>query len=1002
MRRGADGAEAYLSRAYLDLPVQPGGQYLFRCQVHTTGGGSGRLFCSVGDAAGWDERSITWGRQLAPGEPVSALLPVVVPAGMTRIRLCLAAEGASTTSRFSDLSLELAVPPLLLAPATAAAPALDGVLDDPLWRDAPRLAPLRVLGDIGCPAALASEARLALRDGWLWIAVRCTEPDPDRIRAADQDSFAIYGDDCIEVYVSADRVEYSQVVVNAAGRHGWKRFNRPVAGRSWLPVADEGAPGTVESAARIDRTRGEWACEMRLRLADVLGAGAGGRAPLHLNLVRHRPRTAEEYVSWALLPGITNHDPRHFASVILDLPGSVAAAATGAATAAPLRLSPTSRLAVPEVLLGATPVRLVAAGGRFALPARLRVADRVGIDPGVIADIEDAVRCAGGGEAGLDLAIEPAACDDPVLDPAQRARMAGSEAFRLELAGSAIAIRGRTRDGILRGLATLAQIGARARLSARDLPALVLLDAPACPVRGWMLHDSKPIAVTHSSIDLAFRLRLNHLLIAVDSFNGPTGFPFACAPIGDSQRTRQEWIDAFAYARARGIEPIPYISSWSRTQYLTRLPQYHHLMVSDRGLVQAEHRNLDVANPEAQRLMLALQAELIETLRPSALCIAFDEIHYSEMVASAAAKAKGWKPSDWVVEALTVNADFLRGKDVRMWLWGDMLDPGQNGRHLDASGPALLARLPRDMTILDWKYEGAFDSAADFPSMAMFERHGLPTIGCPWYQPGNVAAVAASVRRAGARGMIQTSWNSTNPAGMKSELRRALALTARLSWSPEDGDLARLTTLPEAPVDVAGPRREAALGPPVAQRPLVPADGLLDQAATAALLGWPGSSLDFLTAPLANPRRIVLQPFRRQGLPASLPVDGSAPAISVGAPVRALTFLHATTPRRLVGDMAADAKMTGQEVGAYVVRYADGGSERIVLSYRVNIAAINDPALGREQDAVVFGTLANRYFVNCASHTWINPHPGRAVAAVATVSGAIAGVQAVLLAITAE
>lgn len=1003
VRRGADGAEAYLSRAYLDLPVLAGGQYLFRCQAHTTGGGSGRLFCYVGDDRGWDERGITWGRQLAPGEPVDARLPVVVPAGCSRIRLCLAAEGASTATRFSDLALELAVPPLLLVPAAAAAPALDGDLAEPFWKDAVGLAPLRVLGDIGRPAALATEARLALRDGWLWIAVRCAEPDPGRIRAVDQDAFEIFGDDCIEAYVSADRVEYSQVVVNAAGRHGWKRFNRAVAGRSWLPVADEGAPGTVESAARIDRARGEWTCEMRLRLADILASGAGGRTALHLNLVRHRPQTAEQYTTWALLPGATNHDPRHFGSIMLDLPGVAAPAATAAGDAGGGRsLDLTSRLVVPALLLGATPVRLVEGAGRFILPASVRLDDRAGIDPGVVAGIADAIRCVGGREVALDLAIDPAACDDPALDAAQRARLAGPEAFRLELAGTAIAIRGRSRNGVLRGLATLAQLGERARLSGRDLPELALLDAPASPVRGWMLHDSKPIAVTRQAIDLAFRLRLNHLLIAVDSFNGPTGFPFAAAPIGDPQRTKQEWIDAFAYARARGIEPIPYLSSWSRVQYLTRLPQYRHLMVSDRGLAQAEHRNLDVANPEAQRLMLALQDEVIETLKPSALCIAFDEIHYSEMVASAAAKAKGWKPSDWVVEALTVNAGFLRAKGVRMWLWGDMLDPGQNGRHLDLSGPELLARLPKDMTILDWKYEGAFDRAADFPSFAMFERHGLPTIGCPWYQPGNVAAVAASVRRAGARGMVQTSWNSTNPQAMKSELRRALALTARLSWSPEDGDLARLADLPEAPLDFAGPRREAALGPPTAQRPLAATAGLLDQAAVAGRLGWPGASLGFLVAPLANARGVALHPFRWQGRPAALAVDGQAPAVAVGAEVRALTFLHATTPRRLVGDMAADSKMAGEDLGAYVVRYADGGSERVPLVYRRSIGAINDPALGREQDAVAFGTLADRHFVNCSSHTWINPHPGRVVAEVATAPGTVAGVQALLFALSAE
>lgn len=999
IRRGTHGAEAYMSRGYRDLEVHPGGQYLFRYTAQSEGNGNGRTFCYIGKADGtWDEKHLTWGPLVAPGPAGAGYLPVVVPLDGVRTRLCVAAEGAETASRFSGLSLQEVIPPLVLSPATGAV-TLDGRLDDALWSQAAVLAPMRVIGDIGRSASLATEARIAVQDGWLWLAVRCPEPDPARIRTSEKDNFAIFADDCIEVYVSKDQNEYSQVVVNASGKHGWKRMNRPVEGRSWHPVCTESLPGTIESAARIDRAGKVWTCEMRLRLADIYGGQPGGRTPLYFNVVRHRPETSEEYVSWSLLPGQTNHDPHHFAAAVLDLPGAPAAAPVAAAM--PQHLSMTSSLGIPEVLLGATPVRMATADTRFPLPATLRIANRADIDAGVLADAQAALRVADGGTAELTLAIDPAALDDPALDAAQRKRLAGPEAYRLALAGTTATISGRSQAGVLRGLATLMVMAERARIASRDLPGLAILDAPASPVRGWLLHDHKPISVTRQAIDVAFRLRLSHLLISVDSFNGETGFPFASAPIGDPTRTVQEWVDAFAYARARGIEPVPYISSWSRVQYITRLPQYRHLAVSEPK--DNEHRNLDIAQPEAERLMLALQADLIAALKPKIMCIAFDEIHFSPLVTSEAARAKHWKSSDWVVEALTVNADFLRPQGIRMWLWGDMLDPDQNGRQLDQSGPALLARLPKDMTILDWKYESDFDGAADFPSVGMFTGQGLQTIGCPWFLPNNVAAFAGSVQRHGGDGMIQTSWCSTYPQNMQGELERALSLTARLSWSPADADLPHLTTLPEAPFAFALPRREAALGPARAPRPLTATDGLAAEGDVAKLLGWPGASLDFLSAPVTSVRQLKMLPFHRDGRPAALMArPGATAAIAIGAPVRALTFLHAATPRILTGEMHKDMKMVGEDLGAYLVHYTDGSSERIPLAYRINIGASNDPILGHAQDPAIFGTVSERAFVDISSHTWLNPHPERAVGSVELVAGPNPETATLLFALSAE
>ena len=59
-----------------------------------------------------------------------------------------------------------------------------------------------------------------------------------------------------------------------------------------------------------------------------------------------------------------------------------------------------------------------------------------------------------------------------------------------------------------------------------SLPALTLYDAPRLPFRGLMVQLDRRI------VDVAFLLRINKLLVYLDSFGGPTLFPFESYPIG--------------------------------------------------------------------------------------------------------------------------------------------------------------------------------------------------------------------------------------------------------------------------------------------------------------------------------------------------------------------------------------------------------------------------------------------------------------------------------------
>jgi hypothetical protein len=324
------------------------------------------------------------------------------------------------------------------------------------------------------------------------------------------------------------------------------------------------------------------------------------------------------------------------------------------------------------------------------------------------------------------------------------------------------------------------------------------------------------------------------------------------------------------------VEPIPYLASWGRIQYISYKAEYKKINVVDftDHKSQPYYRNLDVANPEAVKLMLDLQEEMIDVLRPKGFNIAFDEIHFGPLVDSALAREKKWKNSDWVIEALKAQETLIQKKKVDCYLWGDMFDPGQNGMNIDIRGPDMLAHLPKHWVMMDWKYEGKYDSQSDFPSYDMFTKAGFRTLGCPWYKPFNVARWVKTVYEKNGYGVCQTSWSDTEVDRMKPELARAVALCGYLAWSPEDTDLDHFPFIPDALFKTACARPQG-LGGVKKARQLPCPEGVLSGGALSEKLGFAkGFGLGFLKTPASNYRGVDFQIFTKGPSVAAVYVAG--------------------------------------------------------------------------------------------------------------------------------
>ncbi|MEK6793339.1 MAG: hypothetical protein AABZ39_01075 [Spirochaetota bacterium] len=875
IKRGEKGFDRYMTRAYKDIDIKSGSRYLFSMSVNVEGSGSARAFFYLAGADGkWDEKGMIYGtpvRKTAGYASSKVVIPV--PAGRTRMRICISATEAHVTATFKDVRLdELGSNDDIILTPRIDSVTLDGKLDDALWKGAVRFGPFRVLGDVGKESALKSEAYAALKDGYLYIAYRIEEPDTAGIKATKTDAIGIYADDCTETFISVDQVSYAHILVNAYGAKHWDQRNIGKPSITWYPSAAANFSGDWDAKAAIGAK--EWTCEIRVRVKDIFERIVGGEQKIFINTTRHNPRGKEEHTTWAPLAGATYHVPKEFLPLTLSLPAADA-------TTAPAGVAGvfTKRLTVPELLLAGVPVKMIRIAGVFALPGGGSISENgISVDGGIKKMLKEAMTVDGGPKAVFMFSVGDIA--DASLSAGERAKLAVPEAFKLELAPAKVTINGRTPEGVLRGIATLILMANRARCTAeRSLPAMTLYDAPRMGFRGWLIHDSKPVDVIKRTIDTMFLLRLNKAFISLDSFGSPTTFPFDSYPIGDKGRTKEEWVEVFNYARVRGIEPIPYFASWGRVQYLRHAPDMVKYFVDDIDVRQKGYRNLDIANPDTHKIMFDLQDEIIETLKPDGFNIAMDETHYGNKVTSAAARAKGWKPSDWFVEALTLNDTYLKKKNVKMYIWGDMIDTDYNGKHMDMSGPELIKRLPKDMVILDWKYEGAFDFAADFPSFKMFKDAGFTTIGCPWFRPMNIARIANSIAKYKADGMCLTSWNTTRIDAMRPELIRAAALTAFLSWSPENCDLGALPFVPDAVMQGASywENRNAA----GKTRSLSASDGLIDGEGLMTLMGLPSTTgSGFLETAFTNYRGVSVKPFSKNGEPAAVAVTGGGAAVS--------------------------------------------------------------------------------------------------------------------------
>lgn len=360
------------------------------------------------------------------------------------------------------------------------------------------------------------------------------------------------------------------------------------------------------------------------------------------------------------------------------------------------------------------------------------------------------------------------------------------EGFTLRITSSAIHIRCSTGAGLFYGINALTQLAAQ---RGDSLPCAEIEDYPSLDTRGILLdigRDKIPsMGTLYGLLDLFSAMRINHMQMYMEGFcfqYEPYQYLFA----NETPVTPEEFKKLSAYAKARFIDLVPNQNVLGHMEKWLEKPQFRHLAECEEGYVfenlyQRPPMTLDVRDEESIRLAKTLLDPLLDHSDSDYVNVNMDEPFELGMGKNReAAEAKG--RMSLYFEYLEKLHTYCRERGKKMMMWGDEV----------LHHPECVARFPKDVTLLDWIYEGE----ADFTSHAqLMEQTGLSFCLCPgtsaWgsltgrcdNMKKNIQNAAETALEYGGKGIITTDWGDLGHWQYVSVSYPGYAFTASCSWS---------------------------------------------------------------------------------------------------------------------------------------------------------------------------------------------------------------------------
>lgn len=275
------------------------------------------------------------------------------------------------------------------------------------------------------------------------------------------------------------------------------------------------------------------------------------------------------------------------------------------------------------------------------------------------------------------------------------------------------------------------------------------------PVKGLFinpLHISSDHAnwVSQYASELGFNLiifRVTPNLQLANSPNPQVAQRWSLAELG-------EWVHQ---TRRLGLEIVPEI------KLLTHQEKFFGSKFPD---LMYNNVTYDPSKPAVYDVVLPFLEEVIDIFNPKAIHIGHDEVagHHPRSRKKWLSKNELTLTSDLFLDSVSTLHQFLGKKNVKTWMWGDMLVgieefPNMLPRHLHGNLPGygreLRQKLSKDIVILDWHY---FDPTEDFQTVTTLRKEGFQVLACVWDDEDNIRNFSRYAAENGASGIILTPW----------------------------------------------------------------------------------------------------------------------------------------------------------------------------------------------------------------------------------------------------
>jgi len=173
------------------------------------------------------------------------------------------------------------------------------------------------------------------------------------------------------------------------------------------------------------------------------------------------------------------------------------------------------------------------------------------------------------------------------------------------------------------------------------------------------------------------------------------------------------------YAKSHGVDLIPELESFGHTGYITRSPAYAHLL-DDNSQGSSEFTGIIPVSPETLQLFGKLYSEVAAIFPSTYLHGGCDEVNWGGSALSHKALETKTRAQIWA-EYLNALNHISEGLEKQFIVWGDFVLRKE---------PEILARLNKNIVIMDWNYsENSASKLQD--ALLKVRANGSRAIGAP-------------------------------------------------------------------------------------------------------------------------------------------------------------------------------------------------------------------------------------------------------------------------------